>query len=482
MKPDIELALSQGSVAELGAHFRGRRLSVEEAVGWYLARVRAISHSGPAINAVREVSACAVSDAQNADRELAAGRDRGPLHGIPVLLKDNILTSDGMAAGAGAAVLAGFRPQREATLVRRLRQSGAIIMGKTNLCEFADYVSDVMPSGFSGAGGFVRNPHGFEYGRGQGSSTGSAAAVAASLAMLAIGTETQNSIQTPAAYSSVVGYKPSVGLVSRSGVFPLVPSQDTPGPLTRSVTDAALVASILAGADIRDTWSLFARQNLPSSVRSPGLAGVRIGVPRLQIANRPEFADVMPLFENCLSRLSRAGAIVVDPCNLPSAEQLNEVRSCVFPVEFKAAINVFLEDNDAPCAIGSLKELIAWNVEHPDAIPYGQSLLIAADLTNGLDDPAYRADRQQDITLSRNSGIDAALAMNGVHALIAPMGAAAKCTGKAGTPVVAIPVGLDSKGMPFGVSVFASAGGDPQLLAIAVAIETVIGVRQVPAI
>lgn len=481
MTPDIELTLAQGSIAELGTHFRRRRLSVEEAVGWYLSRIEAISRTGPAINAVREVSARAMDDARRADRALATGRDLSPLHGIPVLLKDNILTADGMAAAAGAAALAGFRPRREATLARRLRQSGAIIIGKTNLTEFADYVSDVMPSGFSGAGGTVRNPHGFDYARGHGSSVGSAAAVAASLATFAIGTETQNSIQTPAAFTSVVGYKPSVGLVSRAGVFPLVPSQDSPGPMARSVEDAALVASVLAGADMRDTWSLFSRQTFPSGMRHAGLAGVRIGVPRRQGANRPEFAHVLPMFEDCLSRLSKAGAIVVDPCDLPSAEQLHEVRSCVFRVEFKAALNVFLEDNEAPSGIGSLQALIAWNLEHPDAIPFGQSLLIAAEATRGLDDAAYRSDRERDIALARGGGIDAALATHDVHVLVAPMGAAAKCTGKAGAPVVAIPAGMDAAGVPFGISAFASAGDDARLLAIAAAIESVVGARQTPA-
>ncbi len=178
------------------------------------------------------------------------------MHGIPVLLKDNILTGDGMPASAGAAALADFVPKHAATLVKRLRQAGAIVLGKTNMTEFADYVSDVMPSGFSGAGGVVRNPHGIEYGRGQGSSVGSAAAVAAGFAPVAIGSETQNSIQTPACYSSVVGFKPGVGAVSRAGVIPLVPSQDSPGPLTRSVADAALVFAALAGADMHDTSTL----------------------------------------------------------------------------------------------------------------------------------------------------------------------------------------------------------------------------------
>lgn len=479
---NIDLLLTEGSITELRANFLNRHLSIEEAVDWFLSRIDSLNQSGKAINAVREVSARAIDDAQNADSLLAKGRVCGPLHGIPVLLKDNILTADGMSSSAGAAALATFKSQREATIVRRLRQAGAIIIGKTNLTEFADYVSDVMPSGFSGAGGVVRNPHGMDYGRGQGSSVGSAAAVSASLAMFAIGTETQNSIQTPAAYSSIVGYKPSIGMVSRAGIFPLVPSQDSPGPMTRNVGDAALVASILVGADCRDTLSLLPVCTSISKLRHLNLAGVRIGVPRKHLTNRPEFEQVMPLFENCLSRLSRAGATIIDPCELPSAEQLQDIRSCVFRTEFKAALNAFFEDNDAPCAIGSLAELIAWNEDHPDAIPYGQSLLIAAEATRGLDDPAYRADRDMDIFLSRHQGIDAALAKHDADILIAPMGAAAKYTGKAGAPVVSIPVGIDSIGVPFGITVFSAVGSDASLLAIAAEIECLIGKRLIPKI
>lgn len=479
---DVEQSLMCGSIADLTAHFRSRRLSVEEALGWYLARIAAINQSGPAINAVREVSARAIEDARTADKELAAGRGLGPLHGIPVLLKDNILTADGMAATAGAAALAGFKPQREATLVRRLRRAGAIILGKTNLTEFADYVSDVMPSGFSGAGGVVRNPHGGDYGRGQGSSVGSAASVAASFAMVAIGTETQNSIQTPAAYSSVVGYKPSVGRVDCNGIFPLVPSQDTPGPLSRNVQDAALVTAVLTDDASGDTLAHWGRRNPGNIDPKTPLAALRIGVPRHHICNRPEFAHLMAMLEDCLSRLARAGATVVNPCDLPRADEIHALRSSVFRVEFKASLNAFLQLQDAPCAMGSLRDLIAWNEVHPHAIPFGQSLLLAAEATLGLSDPSYLADRARDITLSRHEGIDAALSDHKVDVLLAPMGAAAKCTGKAGAPVITIPVGLDATGVPFGVSLFASLGGDSRLLAIAALIEKVIGARQMPAL
>jgi amidase len=412
---------------------------------------------------------------------LAAGRDRGPLHGIPVLLKDNILTADGMTASAGAAALSKFTPRRDATLVRRLREAGAIILGKTNLTEFADYVSDVMPSGFSGAGGMVKNPHGKQdYGRGLGSSVGSAASVAAALAPIALGSETQNSIQTPASVSSVFGFKPSVGLVSRAGLVPLVPSQDSPGPLARSVEDVALLLSVIAGGDCRDSLSASAALDRPGMILARNPRSIRIGVPRRTIADRADLADVMPVFESAISELAKAGVTIVDPCDLPAAGQLQEVRSSVFRTEFKAALNAFLDENDRPCGIDSIEALIKWNEKHPDAIPYGQSLLIAASETNGLDDPRYRADRKRDIALSRQAGIDAALQFSGADALIAPMGAAAKCTGKAGAPVLAIPAGADTKGAPFGVTLFTSLGKDSLLLETGMAIAAIIGKRIVP--
>ncbi len=470
--------LGQGSLVQIGAAFRARQLSVAEAVDWYLKRIEALNGAGPKLNAVRMVSPRAMDDARLLDADLAAGRDRGPLHGIPIMLKDNILTSDGMTATAGAAALSGFVPRFEATLVKRLRAAGAIILGKANLTEFADFVSDVMPSEFSGAGGVVRNPHGIRYDRGQGSSVGPAAAVAAGLCAVAIGSETQNSIQTPACYSSLVGYKPSVGMVSRSGVVPLVTSQDSPGPLARSVADAALVAGVMSAPDPRDTMSLFVRR--PSPTTTGSLIGLRIGVPRRTITDRPDLVELLPVFENVLSRLSRAGAIIVDPCDLPTAEQLNDVRSCVFRAEFKSALNAFLESNNSPCGIGSMADLIAWNERHPEAIPYGQPLLVAANQTGGTDDENYGSDRARDIALSLTGGIDAALAMSGTDLLIAPMGAAAKCTGKAGAPVVALPVGLAPLGVPFGVTLFAAPGDDLRLLAAAALIEREVGDRRTP--
>jgi amidase len=478
MKHDVETLLVAGSIQAIGSAFRAGTLTIEESAEWFRARIAALNDAGPNLNAVRVVCATASDDARRLSAELRNGHNRGPLHGIPVLIKDNILTADGMTTTVGSAALADFRPAREAFVVQKLREAGALILGKTNMTEFADYVSDVMPSEFSSAGGIVRNPQGIPYGRGQGSSVGSAAAVAASLAVFAIGSETQNSIQSPALHSSVVGYKPTVGLVGRSGIVPLVPSQDTPGPLARSVADAELVIKAIAGPDVADPVSMLVERVRYAPSPVTGISRIRIGVPRRAQADRPDFAGVMPNFEAALSRLSKAGAVIVDPCDLPSAEQVQDVRSSVFRCEFKSALNTFLEENGSPCGMQSMQDIIAWNTAHPDKIPYGQPLLLAANETTL--DQQYIRDRRRDVVLSRNAGIDAAMSLGDVDVLVAPMGAAAKCTGKAGCPVIAIPVGTDLEGAPFGITLYAPVGEDRRLVSVAAAVEYAIGDRRIP--
>jgi amidase len=474
----MENVLLTGSIGDIRNALTAHEISVREMTDWYVARIEGL---GSPLNAVRALSEDFREVARQRDDELAQGRIRGRLHGIPVLVKDNVAAGSGMTTTAGARALAGHRSRKEATLVRRLRDAGAIILGKTNMTEFADYVSDVMPSGFSGIGGTVVNPFTREgYGRGLGSSVGSAAAVAASLVPIAIGSETQNSIQTPSSVTSLAGFKPSVGMVSRSGIIPLVPSQDSPGPLARSVADLHEVFAAIAGPDPRDAATLGLLDPIADQLELRQLGCIRIGVMRRMIADRKEFESVMPAFEAVLEELRRAGATIVDPCDLPSAEQLQDVRSCVFRSEFKAALDAFLDDSEWRGEVGSLADIIRWNESHPDAIPYGQSLLVAAAATGGLGSSAYRSDRRRDIALSRYAGIDAALRSGSVDALIAPMGAAAKCTGKSGYPVLAIPAGKDPSGMPFGVTLTSGFASDEALLAVGLAVAKVIGRRLLP--
>lgn len=476
---DISNLLLTQSARAIGAAIAAGKLTSVQATRYYLNRIRQFDEGANGINAVRTVSPVALELAEAADHEISAGRIRGPLHGVPFLAKDNIFTADGTTASAGSKALAQFLPSYQATLIGRLLDAGAVLLGKTNMTEFADFVSDVMPAEYSGAGGVVRNPHGIRYDRGQGSSVGSAAAVAARFCAFAVGTETQNSVQTPAVFSSIVGFKPTVGRVSRHGIVPLVPSQDTAGALTVCVDDAALVLHTISGADMRDTATLGCFPMTEGGQADGKLRGIRIGVPRRFAADLVMNAERAPALERVLAALSSAGATIVDPCDFPSAEQLHEVRSSVFRTEFKASLNALLM-SDRPCGFGSLQELIDWNAAHPEAIPYGQSLLEAANDTAGIDSPQYINDRRRDVALSTLGGISGALATGGVDALMVPMTAAAKCTGKAGAPVIAIPAGQDLSGMPFGVTLFAEPGADRRLVRIAMAVESVIGQRIVP--
>lgn len=465
----------EGSLTEIRTALLERRTSALDIVRFFLGRIEALDRSGPRLNSVRTVPPDVEAEAMRLDDMLRTGASPGPLHGIPVLIKDNISVAR-MTMSAGCSALARFTPPKDATLVRRLRAAGAIILGKTNLTELADYVSDAMPSSFSGVSGHVLNPvTGAPYGRGEGSSVGSAAAVAAGLAPIAIGSETQNSIQAPACMSSIIGLKPTVGVVSRAGVLPLVPSQDSPGVLARSVADAALVLSVMRGADIADTATLEAAPF--TCAQSDATTSFSLGVPRLTIFERPELAPAIPRFLQCLESLKNTGVRIVDPCDPPAAQQLLDVRSSVFPTEFKASFASFMEENKRPCDIASLGDLIAWNEAHPDTIPYGQSLLVNAEGTKGLASSKYLDDRRLDIHLSRTQGIDAALMTHGVDALIAPMSSAAKWTGKAGAPVVALPAGADSDGQPFGVTLFTRRFDDAKLISIAERIESIIAQR-----
>ncbi|AVR96206.1 amidase family protein [Pseudoduganella armeniaca] len=469
---DLSTLLLRGSARAIGAAIAAGATTSAQVTAWYLQRIESMNGGDAGLNCVRTVSPRALEQAARADAELAAGQVRGPLHGVPYLLKDNVFTTDGSPASAGARALACLLPPYQATLVTRLHAAGAVLLGKTNMTEFADFVADTMPSEFSGAGGVVRHPAGLRYGRGLGSSVGSAAAMAARLCAFAIGTETQNSIQAPALHSGVVGFKPTVGRISRHGVVPLVPSQDSPGPLTATVDDAALVYAALAGPDSHDPATLAAFAGT-GDVHRP-LAGLRIGIPRRFLADAVATPGRRGPFERLLARLADAGAVIVDPCDLLSAAALAEVRSSVFRSEFRDSLNGLLAQL-RPCGMASLDAIVAWNRAHPDAIPYGQSLLEAALTAPGIDSDQYREDRQRDIALSLDLGIHAALRQGQADVLLVPMAAAAKCTGKAGAPVVALPAGLDDDGMPFGVTVFAAPGSDRLVLAAAAALERAIG-------
>lgn len=307
--------LLEGSLNEIRAALCDRTVSALDVARFFVRRIEALDRSGPNYNAVRTIAPDVDAQAARLDDLTRNGVAPGPLHGVPILIKDNVAVA-GMPMSAGCAALEKFMPAEDASLVRKLREAGAVIIGKTNLTEFADYVSDVMPSSFSGVSGHVINPLTAEpYGRGEGSSVGSAAAVAAGLAPVAIGSETQNSIQTPACMSSIVGLKPSVGAVSRAGVLPLVPSQDSPGILARSVADAAVVFGVISGADMADTATLEAAPHI--CVQAGDLASLSLGVPRMTIFDRPELERHSPGFCNasttCAVRACASSILAISP-------------------------------------------------------------------------------------------------------------------------------------------------------------------------
>lgn len=468
----MSAAWHEQSIAAQGEALGRGALSAVDLTRHYLQRIAELDAAGPRLNAVREVNSAAEDIARARDEELRAGRRRGPLHGIPFLVKDNVATGDGMACTAGALALAQFRPARDATIVRRLRAAGAVLLGKCNMTEFADYLSDHMPSEFSSAGGVVRHPHGGRYDRGGGSSIGPACAVAAGLASFAIGSETQNSIQAPASSSGIVGVKPTVGLISRAGLVPLAISQDTAGPMCRSVADAALVLTVLAGVDPEDTLTLSsgaaAAHDYAAVLCRGALAGARIGLPeQWPSGGGNNGASAAELMERVVSRCERAGAIVVRKANIPTMEQVAGLRSSVFPTEFKAGLNAFLRQHKDAAPLASLADILAFNRAHPEqCLRYGQSLAERAEATEGVDAASYRHDRLRDTVLSRKLGIDATLQQYGLDALLVLGSGLAKLTGKAGYPVVTVPAGtLD--GQPVGISLIGSAFTEARLIALA---------------
>lgn len=464
--------LLQASIQDLHAAYIRGDVSICDVLAFYLDRIESYDRAGPTINSVRKINPKAQAIAQSQDALRMQGAPLLPLTGVPILIKDNVFVAAGMSCAAGADVFKDFTPAYDATLVRNLKAAGAIILGKANMTEFADYVSETMPSRFSAAGGEVRHPYGLDYGRGGGSSIGPAAAVAAGFAHAAIGSETQNSIQAPAAHSAVMGFKPTVGRVSRHGIFPLVASQDTAGVLARSAADAAAIMAAMSGADVHDSLTLTSSAGpaLTADIASLDLGKVSIGVARATYFDRSDQPDAFEAIERILGKAKTAGVRIVDNADIPTSKEVQDQRSCVFKTEFKASLNAFLSNNITTGEhAASLAEIIAHNERNPDAVPHGQGLLLAAEETSGdLRNPTYCEDRARDIAISRTHGLDAAFETHNIDAVLVPMANAAQLTGKAGYPVATLPLGspkaaLSLIGKPF---------DEARLLQIASTLET----------
>jgi amidase len=496
---DGAFAFEEAPVAGLQARMREGTLDSRTLTRAYLDRIAAIDKAGPAINAIIELNPGAMAEAAARDAERIAGKVRGPLHGIPVLLKDNIDATP-MVNSAGSLALAGNRPKQDAFLVQRLRDAGAVILGKTNLSEWANFRSTHASSGWTGRGGQTRNPYVLDRNP-CGSSSGTGSAIAANMAAVGVGTETDGSVICPAAMTGLVGIKPTLGLVSRSGIIPLAHSQDTAGPMARTVADAAALLAAMAGSDPSDAATAGADAHATDYTRflQPGaLAGKRIGVVR-KLAGMEPNAD--RALEQAIAVLRAQGATVVDPVEVPNIDALGDDEFTVLLYEFKHDIAAYLAGADV--APKTLADLIAFNEAHADTeMPwFGQELFEMAEAKGPLTDQAYvdalaRAKRR-----AGPEGIDAALAANRLDALLAPswgpafptdpvlgdhvvsgdptVGGVSQITSVAGYPSITVPAGFAHE-LPVGIVFMGAAWSEPTLIGIAYGYEQATHARKPP--
>ena len=460
------------------------RLTSARLTDRFLQRVEAYDRSGPRLNAVLEVNPQAREIAEALDRERASGGTRGPLHGIPVFLKDNIATADRLHTSAGSLALRDCIAPRDAFLVTRLREAGAVILGKANMTEWANFMTTGMPAGYSSRGGQVKNPYGESLSPG-GSSSGSAVAVAAGLCTVAVGTETSGSILSPASWNSVVGIKPTLGLISRSGIVPIAASQDTAGPFARTVADAAILLGAMTGVDTVDRATpasrRHARRDYTEFLSATGLEGARLGVPRAVFFERLAAAEA-PVIEAALQALGGLGASLVDPADIATAREVTDFRSDVMLYEFKRDLNRYLGGLGEASPIRSLRELIRFNETRPrEMLRFGQVLLLAAQATTGLGTATYRLSRAEDIRISRTEGVDQVMARERLDALVFPGWTGAAIGAKAGYPSVIVPAGYTAEGAPVGLTLLGRAWSEPTLLRLAHAFEGATRHRRQPA-
>lgn len=485
----------EASVADLQAAMQAGRLTSRSLTARYLARIRAIDRAGPRINAVIELNPDASKIAAALDAERRVKGARGPLHGIPVLIKDNIATADRMQTSAGSLALVGARAPRDAFLVSRLRAAGAVILGKTNLSEWANIRSTRSTSGWSARGGLTRNPYALDRNT-SGSSSGSAAAIAASLATLAVGTETDGSITSPASICGLVGIKPTVGLLSRDGIVPISHSQDTPGPMTRTVADAALLLTAMTGVDAHDAATAASAgksADYTTFLDPNGLKGARIGVARNAMGSNPR---LQPIVDAALAVMREKGAVLID-VEVPNMNKYGDSELEVLLFELKADLNAYLAEFGQGAPVRSLKDVIAFNDAHRDReMPYfDQELLLRAEEKAGLDSQDYREALANNHRYSRAEGIDRVMAEHRLDALFAPTGGPAWLTdyinadhsgdsfsspaAVAGYPHITVPAGFIG-GLPVGVSFVAGPWAEGTLIRLAYAFEQATRHRHAP--
>jgi amidase len=492
--------LEEQTIADLQAAMESGQRTSRQLVEAYVERIQALDASGPALRAVIELNPDALAIAEALDRERSERGARGPLHGISILLKDNIDTADSMETTAGSLALVGVRRAHDAHIAARLREAGAVLLGKANMSEWANFRSTHSSSGWSARGGQALNPYALDR-TPCGSSSGSATAVAANLCVASIGTETDGSILCPASINGVVGIKPTVGLTSRAGVIPISHSQDTVGPFGRTVADAAILLGALAGEDARDPATQARVGQIPTDYRqylnADALRGARIGIPREVHTGFSEKTDAV--FAAVIETLQSLGAVLVDPANLPSSKEMrsSEAELTVLLYEFKADLNVYLAALGPESQAHSLEELIAFNREHAaQEMPYfGQELFEMAQAKGPLTDEEYLKARAECLRLARDEGIDAVMREHNLDALCMPtgepawkidlidgdhsMGGASQPAAMAGYPAISVPAGY-TFGLPLGVTFMGLAFTEPKLIGFAYAFEQATKARRAP--
>jgi amidase len=486
--------LDEVTIADLQSGMASGRYSSHSITEKYLQRIDEIDKQGPALASVIEVNPDALSISDGLDKERQAGHVRGPLHGIPILIKDNIDTADRMQTTAGSLALLGSKPARDSFMAQKLREAGAVILGKTNLSEWANIRSSHSSSGWSGRGGLTKNPYALDRNP-CGSSSGSGAAVSASLCGAAVGTETDGSVVCPSSANGIAGIKPTVGLLSRSGIIPISHSQDTAGPMARSVRDAAILLTALAGVDPRDSATAESQGKATDYAQfldPNGLRGARIGVARKYFG----FNDAVDaLMNNLIAEMKAAGAEIVDPADLPTHGKFDSTEFSVLLYELKADLNAYLAGR--PGAPASLKDIIDFNDRNKEKeMPFfGQDLFIKAEAKGPLTTKEYLDALDTNHRLSRKEGIDAVMDQFKLDALMAPTGCPAWITdlvngdhapggssnaaAVAGYPDITVPAGFIF-GLPVGISFFGRAWSEPTLFKIAYGFEQMTKARRPP--
>jgi amidase len=489
--------LDELTIADLQAGMSSGKYSARSLTEKYVDRINDIDKRGPAVNSVIELNPDAESIAAEMDRERKAGRVRGPLHGIPVLIKDNIDTHDRMKTSAGSLALAGSIPAQDSTVVKKLREAGAVIIGKTNLSEWANFRSSHSSSGWSGRGGQTKNPYVLDRNP-CGSSSGTGAAIAANLAAVGVGTETDGSVVCPSNANSLVGIKPTLGMVSRAGIIPIAHSQDTAGPMCRTVTDAAILLAAMTGIDSRDPITKTSAgktvKDHSKSLDPSGLRGARIGVQRKSHG----FNDAVDkLMHDSIEVLKRLGAIVIDPADIPTQGKFDDSEFEVLLYEFKADLNAYLASLGPSAPVKTLKDVIDFNEKNRDRELryFGQDIMIKAQAKGPLTERKYRMALAKNQRLTRTEGIDAVMNKHRLDAIIAPTGGPpwptdlingdhftggySSASAVAGYPHITVPAGYVF-GLPVGISFFGRAWSEPKLVTYAYAFEQATKARRVP--